>query len=279
MASRVVTSVPGAARRSKSACMQPHVLGLVHGQPVLGPVEARGQLRGRDAELVRVLLDVERHQLRAVARLAALPRPLERPRRDHLRQDPHEQRVAGHVRVVGALRQVAARTSRSSVSRSVSGLSPVTRTTCVGADARARSRCGGAARRPRRRGRRGRPAVAPPPPARRSPGSSRWRAPRRPSPRAAAHALEQHLQQRPAGERRQRLARDSARRPCAARRPRPEWRRSLQHVLADRLVRLDGPAGAPADHAVRLARREAGLEALVGALEGEHLRRAARRRA
>ena len=69
----------------------------------------------------------------------------------------------------------------------------------------------------------------------------------------------------------------SARRPCAPRRspPRAARRRtaSLQHVLADGLVGLDRPAARRPITRWRLARREARLEAHVGALEGEHVRR------
>src|SRR5207245_10637518 len=64
--------------------------------------------------------------------------------------------------------------------------------------------------------------------------------------------------------------RDSGTRPCAPR-PRSSRRRSFQHVLAQRLVGLDGAAGAAADQPVSLAGRDPRIEPRVGPLEGEYL--------
>src|ERR1051326_3814582 len=61
-----------------------HVLGVIHRQTVLRAIEAVWQRPGADLELPRMLLDVERDELRAVARLAALPRALESGARDDL---------------------------------------------------------------------------------------------------------------------------------------------------------------------------------------------------
>ena len=118
MASRVVTRRPGAARREKISCISRTSSGSSTVRRYSRPVEAGRQLRGHDLELLRMLLDVERHQLRAMARLAALPAPLERGAGDDLGQDAHEQRVAGHVGVVGAFaRGGARRGARSSPRR------------------------------------------------------------------------------------------------------------------------------------------------------------------
>ena len=255
MASRVVTRAAGprrgARRAPASSCTSS---GSSTVRRYSRAVEAGGQLRGGDLELLRVLLDVQRHELRAVPRLPPLPGPLQRGAGDHLGEDAHEQRVAGHVGVVGPVLEVAARQPLDRLhvgERVVAGHAhhvvgaqgaravdvPAQHVVFVAAEGRE----------PRATGHLDQGVVL-----RADRGGERdavHAAARRPCARAAPPAAAG----RP-GE--PGPCPGSATRPCARRRPRRGRPGSLQHLLADGLVGLDGPRGAPADHAVRLARRD-----------------------